>query len=291
MGIISAKGRGQLGIVDYEDFIQTDAAINPGNSGGALVDVSGQLIGLNTAIATSGPGRGNQGIGFAVPANMVREVMEQIEKNGRVIRGWMGVAVQDVTPSMATAIGLPSAGGALVGDVNAGSPAAQAGLQRGDVVVELDGKPVQDSRDLRLRVSEDGPGKKASLVVIRNGARRSLTVTLGEAPSDEQKPGAAAPSPTGAMGIELAPLTPDLAHRLNLPDATSGVVVTGVQPGSRAAEAGLRPGDLVQEVDRTPVHTPEDVKRAVAKDGKRTHLLLVFREGITHYVAVPPESE
>ena len=140
-----------------------------------------------------------------MPANLAREVMRQIEQHGRVIRGWLGVAVQDVTPAMATALGLPSAGGALLGDVTAGAPAAQAGLQRGDVVVELDGKPVSDSRDLRMRVSEDGPGKRVTVIVIRGGARRSVTVNLCEVPSEEQKPGAAAASPTGAMGIELAP--------------------------------------------------------------------------------------
>jgi serine protease Do len=291
MGIISAKGRGNVGIVDYEDFIQTDAAINPGNSGGALVDVSGDLIGINTAIATSGGARGNQGIGFAVPANLAREVMAEIEKHGRVIRGWLGVAVQDVTPPMATALGLPTQGGALVGDVTPDSPAARAGLERGDVVLDLAGKPVVDSRELRLRISEASPGTKLPLVVLRNGARRDVTATLGEMPSDEQRPGAAAPSVAGAMGIELSPLTPDLAHRLNLPETVHGAVVTGVQPGSRAAEAGLRPGDVIQEIDKTPVRSPQDLKKALGQDSKRTHLALVLREGITHYVAIPPEGE
>ncbi len=287
MGIISAKGRGNVGIVDYEDFIQTDAAINPGNSGGALVNVEGQVIGINTAIATSGGARGNQGIGFSVPSNLAREVMTQIEQHGRVIRGWLGVAVQDVTPTMAAALGLPTQGGALLGDVTEGSPAAKAGLARGDVVVEIDGRPTTDSRGLRMQVGEASPGAKVRLRVVRDGARRDVTATLGEMPADERKPGAAPPSATGAMGMAIAPLTPDLARRLDVPVGSTGVVVSGVQPGSRAAEAGLRPGDVIQEIDKAPVRSPDDVKKAL--DAKGTHLLLVYREGSTHFVAVPPE--
>jgi serine protease Do len=291
MGIISAKGRGNVGIVDYEDFIQTDAAINPGNSGGPLVDAAGELIGINTAIATTGGGQGNQGIGFAVPSNLAREVMHQIEKNGRVIRGWMGVAIQDLTPDMASALGLKAQAGALVGDVTPGSPAAKAGLARGDVVVEVDGKPVADSRSFRLIISELSPGTRASLGVLRHGARRTVEVTLGEMPSEPSKPGAPPPSATGALGIQIAPLTPDLARRLDVPEGTNGVVVTGVQQGSRAADLGLRPGDVIQEVDNGPVRSPGDLKKALEADAKRPHVLLVLREGVTHYVAVPPEGE
>jgi serine protease Do len=290
LGIISAKGRGNVGIVDYEDFIQTDAAINPGNSGGALVNVEGQLIGINTAIATSGGGRGNQGLGFAVPSNLAREVMRQIEQHGRVIRGWLGVAVQDVTPAMAAALGLKTQGGALLGDVTEGSPAAKAGLARGDVVVDVDGKPVADSRSLRLHIAEASPGTKVVMGVLHNGARRDVTATLGEMPSEERKPPGGAPPAAGALGILLAPLTPDLARRLDVPEGTSGAVITEVQPGSRGAEVGLRAGDVIQEIDKAPVRSPEDVKKALGKDGTRTHLLLVVREGTTHYVAVPPEG-
>ena len=290
MGIISAKGRGNVGIVDYEDFIQTDAAINPGNSGGALINVEGELIGINTAIATSGGARGNQGIGFSVPSNLAREVMKQIEEHGRVIRGWLGVAVQDVTPPIAAALGRKAQGGALVGDVTEGSPAAKAGLARGDVVVDFDGKPTVDSRELRLRIAEQSPGARVSLGVLHDGARRELTVTLGEMPSDEQKRPPGAPAAPPATGIQVAPLTPELARRLDLRDGTPGVVITGVQAGSRAAEAGLRPGDVIQEIDRGRVRSPDDLRKALEKDGKRTHLYLILREGMTHYVAVPPES-
>jgi serine protease Do len=290
MGIISARGRGNVGIVDYEDFIQTDAAINPGNSGGALINVEGQLIGINTAIATSGGGRGNQGIGFAVPANLAHEVMTQIQQHGRVIRGWLGVAVQDVTPPMVSALGLKTASGALVGDVTNGSPAAKAGLARGDVVAEVDGKPVADSRALRMRIAEAAPGTQMRFGVLRAGARHDVTATLGELPADEQKPAGGAPGP-GAIGILVAPLTPELARRLDVPEGTSGVVVTSVQPGSRAAEAGLRAGDVIQEIDKGQVRSPDDLKKALEKDAKQTHLLLVLREGTTHYVAVPPEGD
>ena len=254
MGIISAKGRGNVGIVDYEDFLQTDAAINPGNSGGALVNVDGQIIGIPTAIATIGGARGNQGIGFAVPSNLAREVMTQIEQHGRVIRGWLGVAVQDVTSAMAGAMGLPGPGGALVGDVTQGSPAEKAGLKRGDVIVKIDGKPVSDSRSLRMQIAETSPGSSARLTVVRNGATVDVPVTLGEMPNEQQQgPAGAEKGGAGAMGIQVTPLTPDLAQRLDLPEGTAGVVVTQVQPGSRAADAGLRSGDVIQEIDKKKV--------------------------------------
>jgi serine protease Do len=217
--------------------------------------------------------------------------MRQIEQNGRVIRGWLGVSVQDVTPTMATALGLKTQGGALIGDVTEGSPAARAGLARGDVVVDIDGKPAVDSRALRLQIAEASPGTRVVLGVLRDGARRQVAVTLGEMPAEEQKPPASAPSAAGAIGIQLAPLTPDLAHRLDLPEGTSGAVITDVQPGSRAAQAGLRPGDVIQQVDKAPVRSPEDVKKALERDRKQTHLLLVLHEGLTHFVAIPPEGE
>ena len=201
MGIISAKGRGNVGIVDYEDFLQTDAAINPGNSGGALVNVDGQVIGIPTAIATIGGARGNQGIGFAVPSNLAREVMTQIEQHGRVVRGWLGVAVQDVTPAMESALGVPGPG-ALVGDVTPGSPAAVAGLQRGDVIKRIDGKPVTDSRALRLQIAETSPGTTVRLTVVRNGATTEVPVTLGEVPNEaQQKPAGGEQGPAGAVGV------------------------------------------------------------------------------------------
>jgi serine protease Do len=286
-GIISAKGRGNIGIADYEDFIQTDAAINPGNSGGPLVNLAGEVIGINTAIATSG-GRGNQGLGFAVPANLAREVVQQIEAHGRVIRGWLGVAVQDVTPAVAAALGLDKPNGALVSSVEENSPAARGGMERGDVIVQVDGKPVGDARELRMAVSQDAPGTRAKLTVRRGDRRLDLGVTLGEMPSEEHAAKGEHGGP-GALGVQLAPLTPELARRLDLPAGSSGAIVSGVQPGSRAEAAGLRPGDVIQEIDRAPVKSPNDVKRALEKEPKKAHLLLVRREGETHYVAIPGE--
>jgi len=289
-GIISATGRGNVGIVDYEDFIQTDAAINPGNSGGPLVNTEGELIGINTAIATTGGGRGNQGIGFAVPSNLAREVIRQIEEHGHVVRGWLGVAVQEVTPAMGQALDLKTPAGALVSDVQDGSPAAKAGLQRGDVIVELDGKPVSDSRSLRIHVAESAPGTVVKLGVTRDGKRADVTATLGEMPAEAKQPGGPRAGAPGALGMQVSPLTPDLARRLDLPPGAAGVIVTGLAPGSRAAEAGLRPGDVIQEVDRARVQSPNDLARALEKDKKRAHLLLVWREGETRYVALPPEE-
>lgn len=288
-GIISATGRGNIGIVDYEDFLQTDAAINPGNSGGPLIDVGGELIGINTAIATSGGGRGNQGIGFAVPSNLAREVVRQIREHGRVIRGWLGVAVQDVTPAIATALSLRSANGALVGDVQEGSPAASAGLQRGDVIVEVDGKGVADSRALRMMMAEAAPGSKVRLSIVRGEGHVQIDATLGEVPSDERQAGGPKRGAIGGAGLDLAPLTPDLARRLDMPEGAPGAVVTRVAPGTRAAEAGIRPGDVIQEIDRAPVKSPNDVKRAL-EDKRRAHVLLVWREGSTRFVALPAEE-
>jgi serine protease Do len=288
-GIISAKGRGNVGIVDYEDFLQTDAAINPGNSGGPLVDLDGELIGINTAIATSGGGHGNQGLGFAVPVNLAHEVIRQIEEHGHVIRGWLGVAVQDVTPAAAAALGLDRPVGALVGDVEEKSPAAQAGLARGDVIVDVDDRPIADSRGLRMMMAETAPGTPVHLAVLRDGKRRDVTAVLGELPAEEKSP--AGPHATsGALGVQVAPLLPDMQKRLGLPEGATGVVVAGVQPGSRAAEAGLRPGDVIEEVDRRPVVSPRDLKETLEKDARRAHLILVWRDGRTHYVAIPEEK-
>jgi serine protease Do len=289
-GIISATGRGNIGIVDYEDFIQTDAAINPGNSGGPLVNVEGELIGINTAIATSGGSRGNQGIGFAVPSNLAREVVRQLREHGRVIRGWLGVAVQDVTPAMATALALPKAGGAIVSDVQEGSPAAKAGLLRGDVIVELDGKPVADSRSLRMATAETAPGAKVKLGVLRKKEKVEISATLGEMPTDEKGPGKGPHEAAGSIGMAVVPLTPDLARRLDMPEGATGAIVRNVAPGSRAAEAGIRPGDVIQEIDRQNVQSPNDVKRALA-DTKRPHVLLVWRDGTTRFVPIPAEEK
>ncbi len=292
MGIVSATGRG-LGqaIERYEDFIQTDAAINPGNSGGALIDLHGNLVGINTAILAGGGGEGgNQGVGFAIPINMARNVMDQIVEHGKVIRGFLGVTIQGVDPDMAKAFGLPHGGGALIGDVTPDSPAAKAGLQRGDVVLELNGKTVNGPDDLSVTVSEMAPGSVAHLTLFRDGQKKEVDVTLGEYP---EKPGAKTEQgqaePQGMKGLQVQNLTPDIAHQLNLPSAANGVVVTDVDPNSAAAEAGLQRGDLIQEVNRKPVHNTQQFQQALAGAGNQSVLLLVNRGGTTHFVVVSPQ--
>ena len=292
MGIVSALGRRSLdieGAGGYEDFIQTDASINPGNSGGALVNTRGQLIGINTAIISNGGG-GNQGIGFAVPIDMARRVMEQLVSNGKVTRGYLGVSIQEVTPALAKAFGLPSAEGALVGDVTSDSPGAKAGLQKGDVIVGLNGQTVADYQDLRLRVSQSAPGEVAKLDIYRNGQKRQMAVTLGELPD---QPTAAKETPAtneDAMeGVQVQALTPELAQQLKVPASTHGVVVTRVDPDSQAAEGMLQRGDVIQEANHKPVATPEQLRAAVKDAGNQSLLLLVNRQGVTAYVVIAPK--
>lgn len=285
-GIISAVGRGNMGIVDYEDFLQTDAAINPGNSGGALVNMSGELIGINTAILARGA-QGNQGIGFAVPSKLARAVMEQILEHGRVIRGALGVAIQDVTPALAEALGLPpDTRGAVVSDVSEGSAAAKAGLRRGDVIVALRGEHLDDGRELRMRVAESKPGAEVGLRVLRDGRSLELTATLDELPEPKPEEPVQAPASTGALGIEVAPLSDELRRRFEIPADVKGALVVGMGPGSPAARAGLGPGDVLLEANRKPVTSPEQLKQEVDATGARPVLLLAWRDGRTRFVLV-----
>jgi serine protease Do len=291
MGIVSATGRGGLGIEDYEDFIQTDASINPGNSGGALINTRGELIGVNTAILS--PSGGNLGIGFAVPSNMARSSMEQIVKYGKVTRGYMGVSIQDITPELAAAMKLGETHGALVGDVDPDGPAARAGLQKGDVIVGVNGKPVDDSRALRLMVSAIPPGSSINLRFMHDGQMRDAAITLGEMPAPQaaantrEKPTPNEPSPV-LIGVAVADLTPEIAQRLNLPANMKGIVIADVQEGSPAAEAGLQPGDVIQEVNRTPIRNVGEFHTQLSnsKKGKDPVLLLVNREGRTFFAAI-----
>jgi serine protease Do len=286
LGIISAVGRGNIGIVDYEDFIQTDAAINPGNSGGALVNATGELIGINTAILARGA-QGNQGVGFAVPSELARAVMDQIIREGRVVRGYMGVGLQDVTPGVAEALGMKEPRGVLVAEVAKGSPADEAGLERGDILVEIDGKPVADSRAFRMRVAQTKPGSRMKVTVLRADARREVTVDLTELPGEEgPKAATGGDALSERLGITIAPLAGDLRRRLSLPDDARGVAVVQVEPDGRAQAAGLRPGDVIQEVNRSPISSPEELMQALDKARGRALLLLVLREGRTRYVIV-----
>ncbi|MGO8817931.1 MAG: DegQ family serine endoprotease [Terriglobia bacterium] len=283
-GIVSAMGRTNLGIEDYEDFIQTDAPINPGNSGGALVNDRGELIGINTAILSHGSG-GSQGVGFAVPVNLARNVMDQIIKDGKVTRAYLGVSIQEVSPQLAKAFGEAEPRGALVGDVSSGSPAEKSGLQKGDIIVELNGKPIADSNELRMSISMMAPDSTVSLKVLRNGSERDMSVKLGVLPTDQQQASLAPQNPQGALeGVTVGNVTDAAVQQLGLPTNTKGVVVTGIDPASPVADSGLRQGDVIQEVNHQPVTNVSDFDRAVHKAGKDP-LLLVNRQGNTLFIA------
>ncbi len=285
MGIVSATGRGDLGIENYEDFIQTDAAINPGNSGGAMVDLHGDLIGINTAILAENGG-GNQGIGFAIPINMAKAVMEQIVAHGKVVRGYLGLYPQDVTPTLAKQFGLNQPGGALVGEVSPDTPASKAGLKRGDVILALNGQQVTSANDLRLRVSEMAPGTNVKLEISRDGKTQDVSLALGELPEKEEASNSNESSSGGLQGVDVQELTPDIADQLNLKPGTHGVVVTSIDPASAAASSDLQRGDVIQEVNHRPVNNISEYKQAVASIGNQAALLLVNRDGVTHYVVV-----
>ena len=286
MGIVSAKGRSDLGIEAYEDFIQTDAAINPGNSGGALINSEGKLVGINTAILSRSGGY--QGIGFAIPSNMASPIMDSLKKSGKVVRGWLGVAIQDVDQELADAMKLPSATGILLSDVKPGTPAAKSGLMRGDVVLKIDGKVVDTSGQFRNIIAASGSKHKVHLDFVRDGKAVAADVELGEMP-DTDTAVAAGPSAAqgGALdGIVLENLNPQNRSNFEIDDnVKQGVVIARLDPQSNAARAGLRPGDVVLEVNRTRVDTPQKFQELYSKSKNRV-LLLVNRHGSTTYLVV-----
>jgi serine protease Do len=277
--------------VDYEDFIQTDAAINPGNSGGALVNLAGELVGINTAILSRSGG--NQGIGFAIPTNMARPIMDSLLKNGKVVRGYLGTFIQDVTPAIASTMGLPVKSGVLVSDVEAGGPADQGGLKRGDVIQKLNGATLQSASQLRTTVAAQAPGSSVSLEVRRGTETQTLSITLGTLPGTGPVPGPAtgpnalpAPADPDLAGLTVANLTAATRSRFQVPLAIrGGVVVVDVEDGSAADRAGLEEGDVILEVDRQGVGSADAFGRALAKAGKRS-LLLVARGGRTHFLTL-----
>jgi serine protease Do len=267
-GIISAKGR-VIGQGPFDDFIQTDAAINPGNSGGPLVNMSGEVIGINTAIIAQG-----QGIGFAIPINMAKKIYTELAAKGKVARGWLGVSVQPLTPELAKSFGAKEVKGVLVADVIQESPANRAGLQAGDILLEFDGKKIEAPQDLQRAVGLTSPGKAAKARIWRDKAERTIEVTIGETPDERQ---ALRPATRGKplLGLEIRPITPEIAQQLNLRSA-EGVIVAGVEEGSPAAEAGIQRGDVIREVNRQKVKALGDFERFTKnlKEGDRVTLLL-----------------
>jgi Do/DeqQ family serine protease len=288
-GIVSAKNRATSGEMD-EDFIQTDAAINPGNSGGALVDTEGRLVGINSAILTRSGG--NQGIGFAVPSNLCRWVMDGLVKNGRVDRGFLGVVIQNVTPDLAKAFKLDRTNGALVSDVSPGGPAEAAGLKSGDVIVQFDGKPVEDATQFKIRVAETAPGSKVSLDVNRNGEAKNFDVTLRSLPDNQT---AKTPEKNGKReetlaGVGVADIDQSIRSELNIPTNVQGAVVTEVSPDSAAYEAGLRNGDIITEINHQPVRNAQDAIKYTSKPASDQTLVKVWSKGGSHYLTVDESS-
>lgn len=286
MGIVSAVGRANVGIADYEDFIQTDAAINPGNSGGALVNVKGELVGINTAIfSTSG---GYQGIGFSIPSNMVKVVMDSLITEGKVIRGWFGVSVQSITPDLAKQFKLNESQGTLISNVIENSPAEMAGLIRGDVIIEFNGEKVDEPFALRNTVAGIKPGEEVSIKIIRDEEVRTINVVIGELPVDIQK----IPSPVienALKGVSVLDLTPEIYDKLSLPEKIRGVVVTNIVPGS-PAETSLAPGDVILEVNRKGITSVEDYEARVSNiKSDKDILLLLFRRGSTIFATISGE--
>jgi serine protease Do len=298
MGIISAIGRGGMGIVDYENFIQTDAAINMGNSGGALVDIKGQLLGINTAIFSRTGG--NQGVGFAIPANLARDVMQSLRDKGRVVRGYIGASVQPLTPELAEAMKLKGQlTGALVGEVAPNTPSQKAGIKTGDVITAVNGKKISDARELRLMVGSMAPGSKAHIQVNREGQTKLFDVQLAEMPAgvtEEEGPAtspeeSAQPEKTTVFGgVAIADITDDIRSALNLPKDVQGAVIAEIDSDSPAGKAGLREGDVIQEVNKQPVKNAKDLV-AISKKLKVNEkiLLRVYSQGRSGYVALEPK--
>lgn len=285
MGIVSAVGRADVGVADYEDFIQTDAAINPGNSGGALLNLEGELIGINTAILSRSGGY--QGIGFAIPSRMAERVIESLQAHGEVRRGWIGVAVQDLTDELAAALGLAGAEGVLVSDVFDASPADRAGIRQGDIVVEVDGKRVTNVGQYRTRTERMLPGMSPEITVVRDGARRTFEVDVQNVPDEPDAQRFEDFQSSVLPGLALETLDPATAQRLGFSRRSRGVLITDVRKGGAAERAGLRPGDVVVEIDRVRVGTLADVEKVVSRSSDAKVLLLVQRGRRAYYVVLP----
>jgi len=294
MGVIGAVGRANVGIADYEDFIQTDAAINPGNSGGALINAKGELVGINTAIVSRTGGY--QGIGFAVPSSMAKQVMESLIKYKKVVRGWLGVSIQEVTSDLAEEFGVTDLKGAIVSGVMKESPAEKAGIKQGDVILQLNGKEVEDTGHLRNMVSQTPIGSKVKVKLFRKKKEMEVEVTIAELPkklgeaATEQDPGESQEESNALSGVTVREITPELAKRFSSKEGDAGVIVVKIDPGSKAFEAGIRPGDIVMQINQKDVATIEDYKKAVLKlKTKDRILLLIRRKGEDLFVTIRPE--
>ena len=291
-GIVSATERGGMGIEDYENFIQTDAAINPGNSGGALVDINGRLIGVNTAILSRSGG--SQGVGFAVPTDLARNVMQSLVVDGHVTRGFLGVAIQNLTPELADEFKLKEVNGALVSEVSPDSPAEQAGFKNGDVVLEFDHKKITDSRHLKLVVADTKPGTTVPVAIQRGGEKKILNVTVkplpGTAELADNHPANASDSGT-LNGVGVADLDAEARQQLNVPKQVSGAVITQVDPASPSADAGLKPGDVIEEINHQTVKGASDAVKLTEHAGDKHTLLRIWANGGSHYVVVDESKE
>lgn len=260
-GIVSAKGR-VIGNGPYDDFIQTDASINPGNSGGPLLNLNGEVVGINTAIVARG-----QGIGFAIPVNMAQGIIDQLKAHGSVTRGWLGVGIQDLTPELVEYYGFEEKKGVLVAQVFEGDPADKAGIKAKDVIIEIDGQPVNSSRELTATIALIPVGKKTPITIIRDGKKKTVNVKISKR-DDSELMAKQEPESSGELGIRIAEITPETAKRFGHSETEKGVLVVGVEPGSKAEKAGVRPGDLVKEVNRKPVTSVSDLRSEIEKDDK-----------------------
>ena len=284
-GIISAVGRADVGIADYEDFIQTDAAINPGNSGGALVNMRGELIGLNTAIfSTSG---GYQGIGFAIPSNMIKVVMESLIKKGKVIRGWLGVGLQPLTPELAKQFGLKSEKGLLISEITEDSPAQKAGLQRGDIILQYGGKDIASVSEFRNMVAREKPGNRVNIKILRDGKEKNVSVDIAELPV--KTPAAAGEVNNAFIGIHVQDLTAEQKKMLGIPARIKGVLIAAMEEDSPAVDA-LQAGDIIMEINRKKTANVKDFNAAVSKiKPKQDILMLIYRNGTSLYLTLSPQ--
>lgn len=277
-GIVSAKGR-VIGAGPYDDFIQTDASINPGNSGGPLINYYGEVIGINTAIVAAG-----QGIGFAVPVNLIKDVLVQLKEKSRVTRGWLGVIVQAVTPDLAESFGLKAEGGAIISDITSEGPAEKAGLKRGDVILSLNGKVIRDYHELPRMVASMPPGDKAVFKLLRDGKEETISAEIGLLKEEGEMQPSQEVRIHEQLGMTLQSVTPEIAKELKMKKA-EGVVVTNVEAAGLAGEAGIQRGDVILEINRKPVKNAEESKEIILS-AKRTLLFLIYRNGITSYVPV-----